>query len=403
MLRQIFSIAYKELRLWMQVPGNWLVVFLVPLAFVGILGSAFGKSGLPVVTVFAVNADKGERGAEIIALLEKSENLDFEMLTTQTEADERVAKGDRMAAVVIPENFSEAVKTSDGGSILVIVDPARAKEGGLVTGLVQSALIKSIVYAEIDRAMQGLFKGKKVEGVDQNDFQLFINAGIKAVLAKSVNEAIDNPLIKVQTEPLTKKDTGAEISIMSSLAPGLALMFVFVLISHLAEVVISERETGTLRRLITSPVSRVAILLGKALPFVLVAIVQLAFVLAVCNMIFGMELGNEPLALGLIILCIGLTVGGMGILIAALVRNGSQASIGAMVIALVLGVVSGCMTPQVQIEGLKLVTPHYWAVEGIQNVIARGMGIEGVLMQSGILLGMAVLFFVIGALRFKFE
>ena len=403
MLRQIIAIAYKELRLWMQVPGNWLVVFLVPLAFVGILGSAFGKTGLPVVTVYGVNADKGERGAEIIALLEKSENLDFEMLATQAEADARVAKGDRMAAVVIPENFSESVKTSDGGSILVIVDPARAKEGGLVTGLVQSAMIKSIVYAEIDRAMQGLFKGKKVEGVDQNDFQLFINAGIKAVLAKAVNEAIDNPLIKVQTEPLTKKDTGAEISIMSSLAPGLALMFVFVLISHLAEVVISERETGTLRRLITSPVSRVAILLGKALPFVLVSIVQLAFVLAVCNMIFGMELGNEPLALGLIILCIGLTVGGMGILIAAVVRNGSQASIGAMVIALVLGVVSGCMTPQVQIEGLKLITPHYWAVEGIQNVIARGMGIEGVLTQSGILLGMAVLFFVIGALRFKFE
>lgn len=403
MLRQIIAIAYKELRLWMQVPGNWLVIFLVPLAFVGILGSAFGKTGLPVVTVYGVNADKGERGAEIIALLEKSENLDFEMLATQAEADARVAKGDRMAAVVIPENFSESVKTSDGGSILVIVDPARAKEGGLVTGLVQSAMIKSIVYAEIDRAMQGLFKGKKVEGVDQNDFQLFINAGIKAVLAKAVNEAIDNPLIKVQTEPLTKKDTGAEISIMSSLAPGLALMFVFVLISHLAEVVISERETGTLRRLITSPVSRVAILLGKALPFVLVSIVQLAFVLAVCNMIFGMELGNEPLALGLIILCIGLTVGGMGILIAAVVRNGSQASIGAMVIALVLGVVSGCMTPQVQIEGLKLITPHYWAVEGIQNVIARGMGIEGVLTQSGILLGMAVLFFVIGALRFKFE
>ena len=403
MLRQIIAIAYKELRLWMQVPGNWLVIFLVPLAFVGILGSAFGKTGLPVVTVYAVNADKGERGAEIIALLEKSENLDFEMLATQAEADARVAKGDRMAAVVIPENFSESVKTSDGGSILVIVDPARAKEGGLVTGLVQSAMIKSIVYAEIDRAMQGLFKGKKVEGVDQNDFQLFINAGIKAVLAKAVNEAIDNPLIKVQTEPLTKKDTGAEISIMSSLAPGLALMFVFVLISHLAEVVISERETGTLRRLITSPVSRVAILLGKALPFVLVSIVQLAFVLAVCNMIFGMELGNEPLALGLIILCIGLTVGGMGILIAAVVRNGSQASIGAMVIALVLGVVSGCMTPQVQIEGLKLITPHYWAVEGIQNVIARGMGIEGVLTQSGILLGMAALFFVIGALRFKFE
>jgi len=402
MLRKIFSISIKELRLWLQAPGNWLTVFLVPLAFIGILGSVFGK-GTPVVTVFAVNADKGERGAEIIELLANSENLEFVMLDSQAEADARVAKGDRMAAVVIPENFSEEVKSSDGGSILVIVDPARAKEGGLVTGLVQSALIKSIVYAEIDRALQGMFKDKSVEGVSQSDFNLFINAGIKAVLAKSVNEAIDNPLIQVKTEPLSKKESNAEISIMSSISPGFALFFAFFLISHMAELVVSERETGTLRRLITTPVSRAAILLGKALPFVFVAVIQLVFVLVICNMMFGMELGSEPLALSVIILSTGLAVAGLGILVAAVVRNASQAGVGATFIALALGAVSGSMMPEVKVEGLKLFTPHYWALEGIQNVIARGMGMEGVLMQSGILLGMAALFFVIGALRFKFE
>jgi ABC-2 type transport system permease protein len=68
-----------------------------------------------------------------------------------------------------------------------------------------------------------------------------------------------------------------------------------------------------------------------------------------------------------------------------------------------MGAASGCLMPQVKIEGLNLITPHYWALDGIQNVVARGMGMEGVLMQSGILLGMAVLFFAIGAWRFKFE
>ena len=402
MLRKIFSIAFKELRLWLQVPGNWLVVFLLPLAFVGILGSVFGK-GTPVITVFAVNEDKGERGAEIIKLLANSENLEFEMLATQAEADARVAKGDRMAALVIPADFSEKVTTSDGGSILVIVDPARKRDAGLVTGLAQSALIKSIVYAEIDRALQGMFKGKSVEGVDNNTFQIFINAGLKAVLAKSVNEAIDNPLIKVETEPLSAKSSDAEISILSSLSPGFALFFAFFLISHLAETVINERETGTLRRLITTPINRVIILAGKALPFFFVAVLQLAFVLATCNIMFGMELGSEPLALTVIIASTGLAVAGLGIMIAAFVKNAAQAGIGATSIALAMAAVSGCMMPQVKVEGLNLITPHYWALDGIQNVIARGMGMEGVLMQSGILLGMAVLFFVIGAWRFKYE
>jgi len=305
--------------------------------------------------------------------------------------------------VVIPENFSELVKTPDGGSILVIIDPARAKEGGLVTGLVQSALIKSIVYAEIDRALQGLFKNKNVQGVSQVDFQLFINAGIKAVVAKSVNEAIDTPLIQVKAEPLAQKASDAEISIMSSLSPGFALFFAFFLISHLAMTVVNERETGTLRRLITSPVSRAAILLGKALPYFCVAVIQLLFVLMVCNLVFGMQLGSEPLALAIILLCTGLAVAGLGILVAAFVRNAAQASVGATLIALALAAVSGCMMPQVKVQGLDLLTPHYWALEGIQNVIARGMGLDGVLLPSAILLGMAALFFAIGAWKFKYD
>ena len=47
-----------------------------------------------------------------------------------------------------------------------------------------------------------------------------------------------------------------------------------------------------------------------------------------------------------------------------------------------------------------MVTPHYWALEGIQNIMARGLGFTSVLQPAGVLLGMAVLFFAIGALAF---
>ena len=146
MVRKMLSIAYKEFRLWLKSPANWLVVFLVPFAFIGIFGSVF-LEGTPVVTVYAVNADKGELGAEIISLLEKSSNLELEMLASRDEADELVNKGSRMAAVVIPEDFSASVTSKDGAALLVIIDPARVDQAGIVTGLVQEALIKPIVEA----------------------------------------------------------------------------------------------------------------------------------------------------------------------------------------------------------------------------------------------------------------
>ena len=402
MLRKSMSIAYKELRLWLQSPGNWLTVLLVPFAFIGIFGSAFSK-GTPVVTVYAVNLDRGELGAEVITLLEKSENLELEMLASREEADELVNKGTRMAAVVIPENFSESVTSEDGASLLVIVDPGRGDQAGIVTGLVQEALIKPIVFAEVERAISGLFKGQSVEGVDENIFKTFINAGIKAVVAKSVNEAIDNPLIKIEPRPYSEAATQSTISLFNQIAPGSALLFAFFMVSHLAGAVVEERSSGTLRRLMSTPLSKVSLLLGKALPFFFIAAIQLVFILLICALLFDLPLGNSPLALMTVILATSLTVAGMGILVAGLARSETQSGSIAIFIVLGMGAISGAMVPQLKIPGIGFITPHYWSLEGIQNVISRGMGMDGVLMQSGILLGMAVLFFVVGAWRFKYE
>jgi ABC-2 type transport system permease protein len=325
------------------------------------------------------------------------------MLTTQEEADALVTKGTRMAAIVIPENFSASVTTDDGASILVIVDPGKADQAGIVTGLVQEALIKPIVYAEIERAMSGLFKGKSVEGVDSDLFKTFINAGIKAVVAKSVNEAIDNPLIQIEAKPYSEEAFQGKISIFSQIAPGFAMVFAFFMVSQLADAVVDERSTGTLRRLMSTPLNKAALLFGKALPSFLLAVIQMVFVLLVCNQFFDLPLGNSWLALMTIIIAVASCVAGLGILIAGLARTPTQSGAVATFIMLAMGAVSGAMIPSLKLEGIGYVTPHYWALEGIQNVTARGMGMEGVLIQSSILLGMAVLFFVIGAWRFKYQ
>ncbi len=402
MFRKIFTIARKELRLWFQTPGNWMVVFLVPFAFIGIFGSVF-STGTPVVTVFAVNEDQGELGAEILDTLEKSENLAFIRLETRAEADRRVEKGDRLAAVVVPADFSQALTSKEGATLLVIVDPGQADQAGIVTGLVQEALIKPIVFAEIERAISGLFKDKSIQAADQDLFQIFINAGLKAVVAKSVNEAIDDPLLRIEPEPYSEQATQREINLLNSMVPGFALMFGFFMISHLGETVVKERASGTLRRLIVSPVNRAALLVGKALPFFGLALFQLAFVLALCNLVFDVPLGSSFWGLMIVLASTALVVAGMGIMVAALARSETQAGVVSTLVVLGMAAISGCLMPQIKVPGISMVTPHYWAMEGIQNIISRGLGVQDILPQAGVLLGMAVLYFAIGAARFKFD
>jgi len=404
-IKQILTIAEKELRVWLQTPGNWITVLLVPFAFIAILGNIFG-GGTPVFTIFAANEDKGDLGAEVIKQMEASPYIKLEVLPSQAEADRRVGSGERMAAVVIPANFNETVKTAQGGKIQLIIDPARAEDAGMITGIVQAALSKLMVDASVEREMAGMVQDLTTSdtgGVSQFDMNLFIKAGMKAVVAKQVNDAIDNPLIDLKKEVVSVSPNPVEATRLGALVPGYTLMFLFFLVSSLALTVVDERGQGSLRRLISTPAGKGVILAGKMLPFFFVAILQMIFVLLLSSWIFVMPLGNSPLALAIMIVATSACVVGLGIMIAALAKTENQASGMTALVVLVMAVISGCISDSIILWGPNFVTPHYWARMGILNVIQRGLGVESVLLPAGVLLGMAVVFFVIGARRFRFE
>ena len=404
-IKQILAIAYKETRLWLQVPGNWLTILLVPFAFIAILGSVFGGS-TPVFTIYAANEDQGDLGANVIKLLEDSPNLEVELLASRAEADQRVGKGERMAAAVVPADFSDAVKTEAGGTIWLIIDPARQANAGLVAGLVKAALSKMLVDASIEREMSGMIadiKSDNLGGTSSFDFDTFIRAGVKGMVAKQVNAALDNPLIDLEKQPVSTSANPIEATRLGGLVPGYTLMFLFFLLSHIATAVVEERSAGSLRRLLVTPASRAVILAGKMLPFFFIAIGQMLFMLLVSSWVFKMSLGYSPLALAIIILATALSVATLGILVASLVKNESQAGGLTVLVVLVMSVISGSVSDNIQIMGINMLTPHYWARQGLLNVLQRGMGPEGVWLQAGVLLGLSVIFFVIGARRFKFE
>ena len=94
---------------------------------------------------------------------------------------------------------------------------------------------------------------------------------------------------------------------------------------------------------------------------------------------------------------------GMGIMIASVVRSEGQAGALPDLVVISMAVVSGAMFPSIRIPGLMYVTPHYWAIQGFQDLMMRGLGVNAVLDEAGILLGMAAILFAVGVARFKFE
>jgi ABC-2 type transport system permease protein len=110
-------------------------------------------------------------------------------------------------------------------------------------------------------------------------------------------------------------------------------------------------------------------------------------------------------------LAVSLAASSMGVMIAALARTSRQANSIALILGFVLGGPGGCiamgMSPLTRAGGtmqtIALLTPQGHGVEGFYRLVVEGGGLLRSLPESGILLGMALLFCLVGAWRFRYE
>ncbi len=187
------------------------------------------------------------------------------------------------------------------------------------------------------------------------------------------------------------------------LVPGYAVFFAFFLLGLMAETVYNERVSGGVRRLLVQPTPRWVLLLGKAIPYALIAMLQVMVVMGASSLLFGYDLGHDLPALALLVVATGLVVGSIGLLMAVLVKSEGQVNAVPTLLPLVLAAVSGAMFPSIAIPTLKLFTPHYWAVQGFYQVKALGGDLTSALPHIGILLAISVLCFGLAVLRFRYE
>ncbi|MHB0857674.1 MAG: ABC transporter permease [Anaerolineae bacterium] len=401
----------KDLKLFAQQPGEWLLIFLTPLLFIAIMGAVFGGGGgSPTVAVYAVDEDDSVSSREVLDALRNAENLEIEVLAERTEADQLVGRGQRMAALVIPQGFERALSTPVGARLVVLVDPAQSERAAMVTGLAGAALAPFSLAAEVNRAAEGHVEvsvgGPSERATDYQDaLSGFMTAAIKSQVATLIQDTIASPPLRVTLRDAHAMVTGATAprppNLMETLVPGYTLTFAFFLLNTLVLSVSAERAHGTFRRLLSMPTTRTVLLVGKALPFFAVAMLQMALVALVSHLVFDLSLGNAPGALILLAAATSMALVGLGLLISGLAR--SETSGGGLTSLLTIGMaaVSGSLFPGIRVPLVEYVTPHYWALQGFQNVVTRGMGLEGALVQAGVLCAMAVVFAAIGVRRLR--
>jgi ABC-2 type transport system permease protein len=189
--------------------------------------------------------------------------------------------------------------------------------------------------------------------------------------------------------------------------PGYTIMYVFFIVGLMAASILQERRDGTFRRLLSAPVSKPVLLLGKLLPYYVATLLQVVILFGVGALVFGMKLGAHPLGLAVITVALSACAVSLGLLVATFARTEGGVSGLASIIVLVLAALGGCMVPPVFMPDfmtqLARLTPHGWALLGYQDVMVRGADVPAILSSFGALMGFAAVFFLVAVRRFRFE
>ena len=190
--------------------------------------------------------------------------------------------------------------------------------------------------------------------------------------------------------------------VFDRIGPTLLGMFPFmVMFLVTAMTTLKERSSGTLERLLALPVGKLDIILGYALSFGLLAVVQATVVSLVAVHVYGMDIAGPQWFLVVVALANSLLGTTLGLLASAFARTEFQAAQFMPAFILPQMLLCGLLVPLAQmptvLRHVADILPLTYAVKAM-NGVAREVTLSGnTYMYVGVVLGFAVLAVLLGA------
>ena len=226
-------------------------------------------------------------------------------LASYDDLDQRMRNGELSLALEIPPGFGRSVLAGKPAAIGAWFDGAMPQRGETVSGYVQG--IHQHWLAEQARERTGMKLGSNV--------------------------AVE-----------TRFRYNPDVKSLPAMAPAVMPMLLLMLPAMLtALAVVREKELGSILNLYTTPVTRVEFLLGKQLPYVLLAMLNYLLMCALAVFAFGVPITGSFATLTLAALLFSIIATGMGLLASAVTRS----QIAAMFFAML-----GTILPASQFSGL---------------------------------------------------
>jgi ABC-2 type transport system permease protein len=402
-LQKLIALAWNDIRVEFSDRSTLIFFLVLPLVFTAILGvSQLGgggdEDGDSRFALLVVNHDQGRPADLLLESLGASDIIRPELQDEQAALARFESEG-VPAVLFIPAGFGEQVAAGAPVTLRLRIQPDNNQSLAVERAVDSAARQVESIYAAARTSLQEAAERRPFSETagQQTYFDQGVDLAVAVVQELPVSVVVERP-----ASSSTQVATGFEQA-----SPGQLVTWTLITLLGASEVFVRERQGGTLRRLLTTPIGRSSILAGKISGRLVMGLVQMALLIGFGALVFNVNWGNSPLALVLMVLSFGLAAVSLGVMLAAFARSTAQASGLTTLLAMVLAALGGAwwpleITPPLYQTVVKAL-PSTWAMIGFTDIIVRGQGALAVLPEVAVLLGFAVLFMAIGVRRLKFE
>ncbi len=357
---------------------------------------------------------------------DESADSSAESTTDANDLEQLIRDGDAHHVLIIPSGFGAQVDAGTTPQLRMLRDPGREMEDRVTQIAVMQAAMSELGGTVWVDAMDRLLadQGMDTQGLQQirewmtnigqtiSDFAVAQQAAQEdspeepATTATTDNgnaaapdNATEEPGDNDSSDQLAGPDPQAMLDMMSRLVPmettdvappnrnqqityqqaqsvaGMSVMMLLFALTSCGNVLLLEREEGTLRRLFAQPISRDAVLLGKFLFVLVVGVGQLAILFTYGEWMFRVGLFRDPMTLVVLSITWVCTGGAFGMFLASVSRSTKQAESLATLLILMMAALGGCWFPLQMmnlpplLDTLCKSTPTFWAMTGFQGML----------------------------------
>jgi len=408
---RIIDLALKDL---LQIVRDWraaLFLVIMPVGFTLMFGFAFGgfgdgDSGDSRLPVGLLDQDNGALSPYLLSILENSKAVAIEVIEVDVdEAGEMVADSELAGVVIVPQGYSQQFLKGTPDQLDLITDTS-SSAGNTVQGEVQAAAVRlnsAVKTAEISSEIYDQDTGF----TDADQRQEFFDDTLQRTI-----QAWNTPPIRIATFQSTaiSEDPDEEVEIVNAYtqsSPGMMAQFAIAGLMGASAVMVIERKNRAMRRLLTTAISRIEILIGHFLAMFVMIFVQVMILVIFGQLLLRLNYVQHIGATLLMAVATALFAASLGLLIGALAKTEEQVIVFAMIPMFVLSGLGGAWVPmEIMPEGFQQfakLTPLAFVMDGFQDILIRDQGLEAIIINVVVLLAMAIVIFAFAAWRFKYE